>query len=80
MLIHLLFFGISADLVEASKLEVSLDPNTAIRDLKERLRNDFPTLENLQDYAIAINEEYADDRDILYDGDIVAVIPPVSGG
>ena len=29
---------------------------------------------------VAINEEYANENDIIQTGDIVAMIPPVSGG
>lgn len=28
----------------------------------------------------AVNEEFAGDEDVLNDGDVVAFIPPVSGG
>ncbi len=38
---------------------------------------DLGTLENVM---IAVNEEYALDDDLVKDGDVVAFIPPVSGG
>ena len=31
-------------------------------------------------YAVAVNEAYAEGTLILKEGDVVAIIPPVSGG
>jgi sulfur-carrier protein len=35
---------------------------------------------NLDTVMTAVNEEFAGDDDVLNDGDVVAFIPPVSGG
>ncbi|MDQ0208904.1 MoaD/ThiS family protein [Alkalicoccobacillus murimartini] len=35
---------------------------------------------NLDSIMVAVNEEYADQKTIIQDGDILALIPPVSGG
>ncbi|RYM06542.1 molybdopterin converting factor subunit 1 [Sporolactobacillus sp. THM7-7] len=35
---------------------------------------------HIQDVMVAVNEAYAVDTDVIYDGDTVALIPPVSGG
>jgi len=40
----------------------------------------YPKLDKLNSYAIAVNESYAEDEVILKEGDVVAIIPPVSGG
>ena len=80
MNIKTLFFGITADLVQNSELQISVDENSSIVDFKLMLKDKFPQLENLNSYAIAVNEEYAEDHLTLKNGDIVAIIPPVSGG
>ena len=80
MKIKTLFFGITTDLVNASQLEITVDKNTSITDFKRFLKDKFPSLEKIDSYAIAVNEAYADDSLILQLGDVVAVIPPVSGG
>ena len=80
MKIKTLFFGIATDLVNASELQITLNENTAIKDFKQVLKNTFSNLEKIDSYAIAVNEEYADDETILKERDVVAVIPPVSGG
>ena len=40
----------------------------------------MPALKKLKSYAVAVNEEYATDDVILKPNDVVAIIPPVSGG
>ena len=80
MKIKTLFFGITTDLVDASQLEISVDENTSIREFKSSLKNLYPQLEKINSYAIAVNEEYTTDDFVLKQGDVVAVIPPVSGG
>ncbi|WP_026776708.1 molybdopterin converting factor subunit 1 [Polaribacter sp. Hel_I_88] len=80
MNIKTLFFGITADLVQHSELDISVDEKSTIASFKSILKEKYPQLENLNSYAIAVNEEYASDDLILKNGDVVAIIPPVSGG
>lgn len=80
MKITTLFFGISSDLVGNSQLEISIENQTTVADFKNILKEKYGKLEKLNSYAIAVNEEYATDEFIIKENDIVAVIPPVSGG
>jgi molybdopterin converting factor subunit 1 len=80
MKISVLFFGITKDLVKSSQLQVEVAENSSVANLKAVLKDTFPQLENINSYAIAVNEEYSDDESVLKEGDIVAIIPPVSGG
>lgn len=80
MMIKTLFFGIAKDLIGASELKIDVAENSSVKDLETILKNEFSTLENLNSYAIAVNEAYANDDLILKTGDVVAIIPPVSGG
>lgn len=80
MKINTLFFGITRDLVGASELRVYVEENSSIKNFKSILKEMHPNLEKIDSYAIAVNEEYAQDNFILNKGDVVAIIPPVSGG
>jgi sulfur-carrier protein len=80
MKIQLLFFGIATDLVGRNSLTYSIQENTSIKDLKNLFIDDYVNLKNINEFAIAINEEYANEDLLIKDGDVVAIIPPVSGG
>ncbi len=80
MTIQLLFFGITADLVGKSNIAYTFNSSLNVHKLKEQLMNDFIALKNIHQFVIAVNEEYADDDLTINDGDVVAIIPPVSGG
>lgn len=80
MIIKTLFFGIAKDLIGASELKIDVAENSSVKDFETILKNEFLTLGNLNSYAIAVNEAYANDDLILKTGDVVAIIPPVSGG
>ena len=80
MKIQLLFFGITRDLLDTNEFIFTLSKNDTVGNLKNALRLKYPQLENIDSYAIAVNESYANDEFLLQEKDIVAIIPPVSGG
>lgn len=80
MNIIVLFFGITTDLVGENSIKLELNELSSVKSLKNNLTESYPSLKNINDFAIAVNEDYASDTIILKEGDIVAVIPPVSGG
>lgn len=80
MKIQLLFFGITTDLVGKNSLSFELNSEATVENLKDILIKEFPKLKNIHQFAIAVNEEYADDDLLINNGDVVAIIPPVSGG
>ncbi|MFT5256678.1 MAG: molybdopterin converting factor small subunit [Arenicella sp.] len=80
MKITTLFFGITADLIGEMEQELAFENSIAVGAFKLILKEKFPQLKNINSYAIAVNEIYAQDAFILKEGDVVAIIPPVSGG
>ncbi|MFZ2282925.1 MAG: MoaD/ThiS family protein [Lutibacter sp.] len=80
MKIQLLFFGITTDLVGETSIFYELDSDETVLALKKKLLLKYPKLKNIEEFAIAVNEEYAEDDLVLKENDAVAIIPPVSGG
>lgn len=80
MNLKVLLFGISTDLVGTSSLDFEVQKNTSVLSFKESLQNQYPQLSQINSYAIAVNESYANDDMELQENDVVAIIPPVSGG
>ena len=80
MKIEALFFGMSRDLVGQSPITFELDAGLTVKMFREILVKNYPRLSEIDSFAIAVNESYAEDTLFLTDKDTVAIIPPVSGG
>jgi len=80
MIIEVLFFGMSKDLAGVSKTNLEIDNHLNVRGFREALLQKFPSFSEMDSFAIAVNETYADDDSLLSGKDTVAIIPPVSGG
>lgn len=80
MKIHTLFFGMSKDLAGCSRVSIELEEGNTVKEFRELLQQKYPSFSTMDTYAIAVNESYADEGLLLSDKDIVAIIPPVSGG
>ena len=75
------FWGPAGDLVDVRSIELSLGRSTRIGTLKTTLVTQFPRLGTAANFfRFAVNEEFVPEDRELMDGDVVAVIPPVSGG
>lgn len=76
----LLFAGVRARL-GVSELELELAEPVTVAGLREGLAAAHPKIgPSLTSCRIALDQEFADDREIIRAGQEVAVIPPVSGG
>lgn len=80
MKLDILLFGITTDLVGTSSVQMEVPANTSVARFKQEMRAVYPQLMHLETYAIAVNETYASDETLLQENDVVAIIPPVSGG
>ncbi|XRE43398.1 hypothetical protein ACIVBQ_001602 [Tenacibaculum discolor] len=80
MKISILFFGMATDLVDSSSLEIELPNKSTVASFKEFLVAELPELKKMSSYAVAINESYATDDILIKENDVIAIIPPVSGG
>ena len=80
MKIKILFFGMSKDLAGTNGVSIQIDKNISVYDVRKLLLRNYPSFGSMDTFAIAVNEGYADDETEINDNDVIAVIPPVSGG
>ena len=80
MKIKTLFFGIARDIVKNRSVEFNLPKGTTINMFQKKLLEKYMGLTDIENYAFAVNEEYVNIEHIIKEGDVIAVIPPVSGG
>jgi molybdopterin synthase sulfur carrier subunit len=75
----LLFAGLQE---AVGKHEIMLAKDAiSIQELKSELAEHYSQLPSLQNVMVAVNEEYSNDiTQLISNGDVVALIPPVSGG
>jgi molybdopterin converting factor subunit 1 len=74
-------FALSRDLCGQREVEIELPTGSTVSDLRAELARRHPALApQLPYFALAINADYVSDRTTLNEGDLVACIPPVSGG
>jgi molybdopterin converting factor subunit 1 len=79
--VTVLFFGAARDAAGVGEVTVETAAPASVRTVKETI---FSTYKPVSRFAaslmIAVNEEYATDDTEVQDHDIVALLPPVSGG
>jgi len=81
MIVQVQLFARARDLAGAGVAEVELPEGSRVRDLKRQLGLALPRLRQLLERsAIAVNDEYVADDDVLVADAEIALIPPVSGG
>lgn len=78
--ITLLCFGIARDITGAANVTLHLRPRPSVTEVRNQLIRDYPAFGELVSFAIARNEEYAADEEVVERNDVLAIIPPVSGG
>jgi molybdopterin converting factor subunit 1 len=79
--INVLYFGILKDVFgtasEVVELVEASDVAVLYHHLRARTSNEAEVWSSL---AVAVNRQYATSSTVLYEGDEVALLPPVSGG
>ena len=80
MKITVLLFGIIRDVIGENTLKLDLEKAISIGQFKQDLLKKYNDLQQYSNFSIAVNEEYVDLNYVLQPNDVVALIPPVSGG
>ncbi len=75
-----LTFGIAKDIVGGPEMDLPYIKNMTVAALKKAVLEKYPQFGKLNSLAIAVNNEYADDHQIITPQDEIVLIPPVSGG
>lgn len=80
MKIELLCFAALRDETGFSKRTLEVPPGTSVADVWTRLQSELDSIAALPIPLTAVNEVYEDHSYVLEEGDVLALIPPVSGG
>jgi len=80
MRIKILLFGITRDIIGDNSIEIELTSGISVLDLQQMLKKKYSGLNDIENFAVAVNEEYASVEYAIQENDVIAIIPPVSGG
>ena len=77
-MIQVKLFGIAREIVPQGYFEITSE--MTVDSLKKELLMAYPAFVDLKSVLVAVNEEYAQPDYLIKENDVVAIIPPVSGG
>jgi molybdopterin converting factor subunit 1 len=81
MKIQVLFFGACREAIGQPEIQQELVSPANVAQAFQDLSATFPPLKDFGNSLLfAINEEHSRLDDLLHDGDVLAIFPPVSGG
>lgn len=81
MTVSVMLFARAKDLAGTDRIELELETDGTILDLKRALSIRCPLMSSISDSLLwAVNNQYANDTTIVRPTDTVACFPPVSGG
>jgi len=81
MQVTIRYFAVHRDITGMSNEQLSMPANSTIADIWQQLETRYPALAPYRTRVLyAHNERFVAATTVVYDGDVVAFIPPVSGG
>ncbi|WP_414047515.1 MoaD/ThiS family protein [Macrococcus equi] len=75
----ILYFAHIKAKVNRAQDEFTFVEPISVADLKMHLNKTYPNIQD-ESYQVAVNEEFVKDDEMIMNHDVVALIPPVSGG
>ncbi|MGI9013918.1 MAG: MoaD/ThiS family protein [Phycisphaerales bacterium] len=83
--VQVLLFAQLAELAQRNHLEIAVpvrdDQKVTVQHVLDLVQQSFPAVAlHVASAAVAVNEHYADRAAQVREGDVIALIPPVSGG
>ncbi|MCD8908043.1 molybdopterin converting factor subunit 1 [Staphylococcus arlettae] len=76
---QILYFAELKEILKKNTEIIEINDSISVKQLKETINAKYPEMSE-KTYQIAVNEEFVQDNDTVKNMDIVALIPPVSGG
>jgi molybdopterin converting factor subunit 1 len=81
MKIKVLFFARLKEIIGREMVELDLNPMLTVADVWHALRTEYPQVKDFEKSLLfSVNQEFADLRTRIEEGDELAIFPPVSGG
>ena len=80
MRIRLRYFASLRDLIGCPEEEIAMVDGSTVKGLLEKVKNLHGQIQDLDRILVAVNGDYTDPISRLFDGDVVALFLPVSGG
>lgn len=80
MILKLTAFGIAKDILGRRTLEINVENDCTIADLKGVLLHQYPEFSKLASLTFAVDEAYQNDDFLLAANQEIVIIPPVAGG
>lgn len=78
-MIRILLFAELEETIGKREIELTAE-EISIGEIRQKLQEYYPNLKGIESAMAAVNEEYAEDKVLVHEQDLVAFIPPVSGG
>jgi molybdopterin converting factor subunit 1 len=81
VIVKVQLFARARELAGAGEISLQLKDRATVCDLRTLLFQAVPALGSLTEKAaISVDNEFADDSNVLTEQSVIALIPPVSGG
>ncbi|CAG7912887.1 Molybdopterin synthase sulfur carrier subunit [Mammaliicoccus sciuri] len=74
-----LYFAHLKEIININEEQITLNQDYSVLNFKLYLVEKHPELKD-ETFQVAVNEEFVQDSSVITDQDVVALIPPVSGG
>jgi molybdopterin converting factor subunit 1 len=81
MLVDVRLFASCRELIGKDKITLELEKNQmTVGSLRKKILDSYPVLSSQVQFVLAVNCEVVDEITPISIGDVVAILPPVSGG
>lgn len=74
-----LYFAHLKEIININEEQITLNQDYPVLNFKQYLVEKYPELKD-ETFQVAVNEEFVQESSVITDQDVVALIPPVSGG